>query len=54
MIQAFYKGKRIVEIRKMGYLTDAFTKQRVVYVTFEDGERETVRIDAVELVQVEE
>jgi hypothetical protein len=54
MIQAFYKGKRIVEIRKMGYLTDAFTKQRVVYVTFDDGERETVRIDAVELVQVEE
>ena len=53
MIQAFYKGKKIVEIRNAGYLTDAFTKQRVVFVTLEGGERRVARIDAVELVRVE-
>lgn len=51
MIRAYFEGKKIIEIRKNGYLTDAYTKQRVVGVTLEDGTRRTVRIDAVELAE---
>lgn len=52
MIQAFFEGKKIVEIRNSGYLIDAFTKLQTVSVTFEDGSRRTVRTDAVELIEV--
>ena len=52
MIQAFYEGKKIIEIGKVGYVTDAFTKLQMVFVRFEDGTHRAVRTDKVELVAV--
>lgn len=52
MIQAFFEGKKIVEIGNVGYIIDAFTKKQVVHIRLEDGTRRAVRTDMIELIAV--
>ena len=49
MINAYYEGKKIVEVTGLGYLKDAYTKRNVVIVKLEDGCSRSAIIDYVEL-----
>jgi hypothetical protein len=49
MINAYYKGEKIVEVCNLGYLINVPMKNRVVIVKLENGKHESARLDAVEL-----
>ena len=49
MINAYYKGEKIVEVTNLGYLINVPMKNRVVIVKLENCKHESARLDAVEL-----